>query len=109
MINTYQKRLWKYILLAFAVVIAAGSLLYTNYLVKNISKSERTRAQLWAQSTRRMVTVDDNDDLSFVISVRDSSVVPAIVTDAKGDIINAKGLDTTKTWIEGLPVTKNGP
>lgn len=101
MINAYQnKRLWKYILLVFAVIIASGSLLYTNYLVRNIAQSERTRAQLWALSMKQSILTEDNDFLPYVLTVRDSSIVPAIVTDEKGDITTTKGLDSTKTFIQ---------
>jgi two-component system, sporulation sensor kinase D len=113
MINAYQnKRLWKYILLAFAVVIASGSLFYTKYLVRNIAKSERNRAQIWALSMKQIISADDNDFLPYVFAVRDSSIVPAIVTDEKGEFISTKGLDSTKTYIK-LPsdaiVEKNAP
>ena len=102
--NPYQqKKRWKYSLLTFAVVIASGSLFYTNYLVRNIAKAERTRAQLWALSIKEVVSADDNDFLPYVFAVRDSLTVPAIITDEQGDFINSKGLDTTKTFIQ-LPV-----
>jgi two-component system, sporulation sensor kinase D len=102
--NPYQqKKRWKYSLLTFAVIIASGSLLYTSYLVRNIAKSERTRAQVWAMSMRQMITSDDNDFLPYVIAVRDSVTVPAIVTDEKGDILTYKGLDTNKTYIKIPP------
>lgn len=113
MINTYEnKRFWKYILLAFAVVIAAGSLIYANYLARNIARAERTRAQLWALSIRQSLTSDDNDFLPYVLTVRDSLAVPAIVTDEKGDIKTVRGLDTTKTYIElppDMPLTGKAP
>ena len=84
--NLYeQKRRWKYLLLAFALVIACGSLLYTSYLVKGLAKSERTRAEVWALSIRQIFASDDNDFLNYVTSVRDSLSVPAIVVDDKGD------------------------
>lgn len=99
--NPYQqKKRWKYILLTFAVVIAAGSLLYTKYLVKNIARSERTRAQIWALSMKQVLASDDNDFLNYVFAVRDSSVVPAIVTNERGDIEFSRGLDSTKTFIK---------
>ncbi len=98
--NPYQqKKTWKYVLVSFAVIIASGSLLYTSYLVKNIAKAERTRAQVWALSMKQMFAVDDNDFLPYVSAMRDSSMVPAIVVDEKGNIINSRGLDTTKTFI----------
>ena len=99
--NPYQqKKRWKYSLLAFATIIASGSLLYTNYLVRNIARSERTRAQVWAMSMKQVLASDDNDFLNYVFAVRDSSIVPAIVTDEQGDIQLTRGLDTTKTNIK---------
>lgn len=99
--NPYQqKKTWKYILVSFAVIIASGSLLYTNYLVKNIAKAERTRAQIWALSMKQMTTSDDNDFLQYVFAVRDSSLVPAIVVDEKNTILYTRGLDSTKTNIK---------
>src|ERR1700735_3594910 len=99
--NPYQqKKRWKYSLLPFATVIASGSLLYTNYLVRNIARSERTRAQVWAMSMKQELASDDNDFLNYVFAVRDSSLVPAIVTDNRGDIQLSRGLDSTKVFIK---------
>jgi two-component system, sporulation sensor kinase D len=99
--NPYQqKKRWKYSLLTFAVVIAAGSLLYTKYLVRNIAKSERMRAQVWAMSMKQELASDENDFLNYVFAVRDSSLVPAIVTDDKGDIQISRGLDPTRVFIK---------
>jgi two-component system, sporulation sensor kinase D len=99
--NPYQqKQRWKYSLLTFAIVIASGSLLYTNYLVRNIARSERTRAQVWAMSMKQILTSDDNDFLNYVLAVRDSSSVPALVIDERGDFKYKKGLDSTKTFIK---------
>ncbi len=104
MINAYEnKKRWKYILLTFALIIASGSLFYTNYLVRNIAKSERTRANIWALSMKQVISADDNDYLPFVFAVRDSSLVPAIVTNEKGEIQSVKGLDSTKTYIKLPP------
>jgi two-component system, sporulation sensor kinase D len=101
MINPYrQKKRWKYSLLTFALVIAFGSLLYTRYLVRNIAKSERTRAGVWAMSQKQVLSSDDNDFLNYVFAVIDSSVVPAIVTNDKGDIQFTRALDSTKTFIK---------
>ena len=101
MTNPYrQKKRWKYSLLSFALVIAFGSLFYTRYLVRNIERSERTRAQVWAMSQKQVLSSDDNDFLNYVFAVIDSSVVPAIVTNDRGDIQFARALDSTKTFIK---------
>ena len=96
--NPYQqKKRWKYLLLAFAVVIASGSLLYTSYLVRHIAASERTRAEVWALSMKQLLQSDDDDFLSYTYAVRDSLSVPAIVTNSKGEVQYYRGLDLTKT------------
>ncbi|HYK75572.1 MAG TPA: HAMP domain-containing sensor histidine kinase [Daejeonella sp.] len=98
--NPYeQKRRWKFILLAFAMVIAGASLWYTNYLVKNISLAERTRAEVWAKSTRNIIAMPDVNDefITFIYSIRDSLAVPAIVVDSADNIIYYRGLDSLKT------------
>ncbi|HEY0768928.1 MAG TPA: sensor histidine kinase, partial [Sphingobacteriaceae bacterium] len=70
--NPYeQKRRWKFILLAFAITIAGASLWYTNYLVKNISNAERTRAEVWAKSTKNIIDMPDVNDefITFIYSI----------------------------------------
>lgn len=99
---TYHQQHWKFFLLIFAVVIAAASLLYTNYLVRNLSQSERTKAEVWASSTRTMMTMPDVNDefISFIYAVRDSLILPAIITDSKDSIIHWRNLDPGKTNME---------
>ena len=94
-----SKKAWKYSLLLFAITIAAFSLLYTNYLVKQISNSERTKARLWVLSIKKVFETDDNDFLNYLFLVRDSLSVPAIITDASNEIIFTRGLDTNYTFL----------
>lgn len=93
---------WKVFLFLFAALIAAASLLYTNYLVNSLSKSERTKAEVWAMSTRSIMSMPDVDDqfISYVYAVRDSLSIPAIITDETGEIIFWRGLDPNKTNIQ---------
>jgi len=103
--NLYQyntKQRWKFFLFLFAALIAAASLFYTNYLVKSLSKSERTKAEVWAMSTRSIMTMPDVDDqfISYVYAVRDSLSIPAIITDSQGNIIFWRDLDPSRTNIK---------
>ncbi len=97
----YNQQRWKFTLLIFAALIAAASLLYTNYLVRNLSKSERTKAEVFAMSTRSIITMPDVDDetITFIFAVRDSLSLPAIIADAQDSIIYWRNLDSTKTNI----------
>lgn len=98
----YNKQTWKLVLLFIALMIGLASLLYSNYLVKNLSASERTKAQVWAMSTRSIMTMPDVDDefISFIYQVRDSLTLPAIITDENNNIIFWRDLDSTKTNIK---------
>jgi len=97
----YNQQRWKFVLLIFAAFIAAASLLYTNYLVRNLSKSERTKAEVWAMSTRSIITMPDPDDelITFIYAVRDSLALPAIIADEQDNIIYWRDLDSTRTNI----------
>lgn len=97
----YNKQIWKLILLLIALMIGIASLLYTNYLVKSLSASERSKAQVWAMSTKSIITMPDIDDqfISFIYQVRDSLTLPAIITDVNSNIIFWRDLDSTKTNI----------
>lgn len=52
--NIYtQKKRWKWILFAVAVVIVTASLWYTNIIVKKIGQSERENVKIWADALQR--------------------------------------------------------
>lgn len=53
-LNIYhRKQRWKWLLVAFAVLIVAVSLWYTNILVDKIAKDERKKAQTWADAVQK--------------------------------------------------------
>ena len=101
------KQAWKIVLLISAAAIGIASLWYSNYLVKSLSKSERSKAEVWAMSTRSIMTMPDVDDefISFVYAVRDSLSLPAIITDDQNNIIFWRDLDSTKTNIKSSDTT----
>jgi len=105
----YNQQRWKFALLIFAAFIAAASLLYTNFLVRNLSKSERTKAEVWAMSTRSIITMPDVDDemITFIYAVRDSLSLPAIIADGRDSIIYWRDLDSAKTNILADDVDAN--
>lgn len=103
LMNPYRhnKQKWKAFLFTFAALIALASLLYTNYLVDQLSVSERTKAEVWALSTKSILTMPDVDDdfISFVYAIRDSLTLPAIIADESDNVIFWRGLDPDKTNI----------
>lgn len=104
-----NKRRWKYFLLIGAVLIATTSLWYTDLLVRGISKSERTRAEVWSQSFKKMFETDNEEMMNYLFTVKDSLTVPAIVTNDKDSIIVYTALDTTKTYYKADTDKKYDP
>lgn len=92
--NIYRKRLlWKVLLLAFAVVIGLGSLIYTHDLVSRLKEEERKKAEQWAEATRRLVT---SDDFEFLFSIiEDNTTVPVILIDQEHNIISHRNIPSS--------------
>lgn len=97
-LDIYSKRQrWKQILFLSAVLIGVGSLLYTNRLVNNIEITERQKMELWAEAVRIVTSAGLDTELAFPFSVIENNRhIPVILTDAKGEILSHKNLDSLK-------------
>lgn len=92
-----KKQRWKQILLLSAVLIGVGSLWYTSGLVKNIQTTERQKMELWAEAVRIVASAGLDTELAFPFSAIESNThIPVILTDAAGEIISHKNLDSLK-------------
>lgn len=80
-----------------AILIGAGSLLYTNRLINDIETIERQKVELWAEAIRIVNLADFETDVAFPFSVIESNThIPVILTDSEGNILNHKNLDSLK-------------
>lgn len=93
--KTYRpKTPWMLLLLLFAVLIGAGSLVYTSYLVNILKGEERKKVEHWAEATLLVVAADSTQNISFPYSIIETnSTVPVILTDEAGKIIATKNFD----------------
>lgn len=102
------KRVWKGLLLLFAVCIALFSLLYTQQLAGKLAEQEKRNTEIWARATTLLANSvnyegDDenvsnfiNDVNNFCIDVaRKNTNIPAIRLDGKGEILDFVNLDST--------------
>ena len=64
-----KKQKWKFLLLAFAIVIGFSSLFVTNKLVKELKTEERKKIELWAYATKQLVNIYGEGDYSLSIKV----------------------------------------
>jgi len=95
-LNIYtKKQKWKLLLLFVALLIAAASILTTNKLVKQLSKEERKKVELWALGMRQLSGLDNQEkDYTFILEViKNNETVPVILTDKNGNVVSTRNLD----------------
>jgi two-component system, sporulation sensor kinase D len=98
-VNIYEKKQrWKYFLLVSAILIGAGSLIYTNMLVDIIEENERKQVELWAEATRILGNTDLEDhDISFPLEViQNNTQIPVILTNSNDSVLSYRNLDSTR-------------
>ncbi|MFN8298570.1 MAG: HAMP domain-containing sensor histidine kinase [Chitinophagales bacterium] len=85
----YKAKLW-----AEAIGRKARLVRYTKELFTKLAEDERHKVAVYAQSTKFILTVEDNDLLTFFNDIITSnSDIPAILTDNDGNIVGARNID----------------
>ena len=91
----------KIILVVAAVMIAVASLLVSHFLVRDLSKEERNRMEVWAQALHALNAADETTDLTLVLSVMEgNNTIPVIVTNDEGEITDYRNIEDS-THMEG--------
>ena len=84
----------KYVLVLFAIVIAIGSLLTSNYLIEDLKKEETNRMEVWAEAMRSLNSADENTDLNLVLKViNGNNKIPVVVLDKEGNVQTFRNVD----------------
>lgn len=84
----------KIILVLAAIVIAVTSLIISNIFVKDLSKEERNKMEIWADAMRSFNMADETTDLGLVLKVmNDNNTIPVIVLDNKGLVQICRNVD----------------
>ncbi len=80
-----------------AILIGAGSMLYTNHLVRDLSKEERQKVELWAEAIRELQKADLDDDVRLIYTIiKNNKTIPLILTNENDSILNSHNLDSAK-------------
>lgn len=88
------------LLIAVAILIAISSLLVSQSLVKDLSREERNKMELFAEAFRTFNNADENTDLNLVLTIiTGNKTIPVIITDDSDQIrsylnIDVRGADT---------------
>ena len=99
MISSFKvKRITKRLLLLSAFIIGTAILWFTNNLVDDLRREERTKVNIWANATKQTTDIDNLDeDISFVFEViNHNKTIPVILVDDNGSILYHKNLPPKK-------------
>ncbi|MGZ5245143.1 MAG: ATP-binding protein [Bacteroidia bacterium] len=89
----HQKR-WKVFLLLGAVFISVFFLLFTDYLVDELSKKETAEVKKIAHAFEQINNPDIENYTDILYTIQ-SATIPIIVVNEQGKITNSKNLDST--------------
>ena len=99
--NIYtQKKRWKLILLAAAIIIIAASLWYTNVLVNKISRDERANIQTWAEAIEQKAELVNYTDKFFRQIQEEERKRAAVLLGAYHNINRVEGSDELEFYFE---------
>lgn len=91
---TDRIRQMKIVLVVAAILIAAGSLVVSHILTRDLEQQERSRMQVWAEAMRTLNKADENTDLGLVLTVlNENNTIPVIVLDSRGNVSDFRNLD----------------
>jgi len=88
---------------ANAIQQRANLVNYTGQFFDSIRNEERDRVELLAEATVKMVEAGDNEDISFYLKIiSNNTSIPVILTDAEGNINEAKNVDFSTDTVKKL-------
>lgn len=96
MANIYDiRRYGKIAFLLTSAAVVALFLYFSDGLIRDLTRVERERMQIWADATREIVsatTLSDEDapmpDIDFLLSIiQSNTTIPVLLTDAEGNIL----------------------
>ena len=95
-----RTRAIKIALIVIAMLLGVASLIFSNFLVRDLEREEATRMEIWTEAMRTFNNADETTDLNLVLTViRGNNTIPVIVLDDKGGIesysnVRIHGTDT---------------
>lgn len=91
---TDRVRQVKILLVGMAVVIAVASLVVSHILVRDLSREEHKRMEVWAEAVRSLNQADETTDLALVLTVLNgNSTIPVAVLDSDGEVQDYRNLE----------------
>lgn len=86
----------KILLVTLAIIIAIASLLISHFLVRDLSKEEQRRMEVWAQALHALNEADETTDVTLISNVLEgNNTIPVIVEGDEGIIGDYRNIEDT--------------
>lgn len=88
---------WKTALAFVAILIASGTIFYSQYLARKIAKEERQKVEQWVEASNVLLNLNHDGDTRLPLKIiQDNDDVPIIYTNEADSIIDHINLDSVK-------------
>lgn len=81
----------KYLFVIFAVVLMIVTIFITDLFVKEFSREERRKMEIWAEATERMLSEEYNDFIFKIIA--DNENIPVIIVDENDKYVSSRNFN----------------
>ena len=88
----------KIVLVVLAVILSVGSLVVSNFLVRDLKTEEHRKMEIWAEAMRSLGNADETTDLTLVWTVLNSNnTIPVIVLDSDGNVQDYRNIELSSS------------
>ena len=89
-----QKTRIKLLVVVLSLLVAAVTVVYTNWLVQRVAERERQQIDLFAKTQRYMISTEDTNNLVFLQEeiIDANTTIPIIFTDGDGNVLGTRNL-----------------
>ncbi|MBK6936989.1 MAG: HAMP domain-containing histidine kinase [Chitinophagaceae bacterium] len=87
---------WRIIIALIAILIASGTIFYSQYLARKIENDERVKVEQWVEASKSILDPENTETKLALKIIRDNIDIPIIQTNEKDSIVDYINLDTLK-------------
>ena len=89
------------IVLALILIIVVVSVLYTNYIARQLAEEEHKKIELWAEATRQFILADEDDNIDFLLQIMEgNTTIPVYMVDADYNLLLSRNVKEPKRNVD---------
>lgn len=89
------------IILGLLLIVVVISVLYTNYIAKQLADEEHKKMELWAEATRQFILAGEDENIDFLLQVMEgNTTIPVYMVDADYQLLLSRNVNEPKRNVE---------